>query len=123
MRRLYLENWLGDRGYDVYRLISERTYARRAALREWLRDNGYDPDQILVFEDSSVQPGTSAERLTSTQSMPVCVCGLRIWKRTQRVWPMKQLPGKAKEVTLASGHSDTHSGKADLARWQDRRSL
>ena len=55
VRRLYLENWLGDRGYDAYRLISDPTYARRSALREWLKDNGYEPDKLLVFEDLSVQ--------------------------------------------------------------------
>ncbi len=51
VRRLYLEAWLGDRGYDVYQLISDRTYSRRSTLREWLRDEGYDPDKILAFED------------------------------------------------------------------------
>ena len=53
VRRLYLENWLGDRGYDAYQLISDPTYARRSALREWLKDNGYEADKLLVFEDSS----------------------------------------------------------------------
>ena len=43
MRRLYLENWLGDRGYDVYRLISEPTYARRASLARMAADKGYRP--------------------------------------------------------------------------------
>ncbi len=51
VRSLYLEAWLGDRGYDVLRLISDPTYARRSTLREWLRDKGYDPDTILVFDD------------------------------------------------------------------------
>jgi DNA-directed RNA polymerase subunit beta len=51
VRRLYLENWLGERDYDVYQIISDVTYARRSTMREWLRDQGYNPDEILVFED------------------------------------------------------------------------
>ncbi len=33
VRLLYLEQYLGPRGYDVYRLTSEKNYARRAAMR------------------------------------------------------------------------------------------
>jgi DNA-directed RNA polymerase subunit beta len=47
VRRLYLEEWLGQRGYDVYQLISDDWYARRSVLAEWLRDRGYEPDRIL----------------------------------------------------------------------------
>ena len=54
VRRLYLEAWLGERGYDVYQLISDPTYARRSTLREWLRDEDYEPDQILAFEDVEI---------------------------------------------------------------------
>ncbi len=54
VRRLYLEQWLGERGYDVFRLVSDKTYARRMTLREWLRDNGYNPDELLAFEDARV---------------------------------------------------------------------
>ncbi|MGB2962355.1 MAG: DNA-directed RNA polymerase subunit beta [Anaerolineales bacterium] len=53
-RRLYLEHWLGERGYDVYNLVSDEIYARRTVLKEWLRDRGYEPDQILFFEDQEI---------------------------------------------------------------------
>ncbi len=53
-RRLFLENWLGERGYDIYKLVSDEIYARRTVLREWLRDKGYEPDQILFFEDKDI---------------------------------------------------------------------
>jgi DNA-directed RNA polymerase subunit beta len=53
-RRLFLENWLGERGYDIYKLVSDEIYARRTVLREWLRDKGYEPDQILFFEDKEI---------------------------------------------------------------------
>jgi DNA-directed RNA polymerase subunit beta len=52
VRLMFMEEYLGKRGYDVYRLASEQVYARRSYLREWLRDHGYDPDKALVFEDS-----------------------------------------------------------------------
>jgi DNA-directed RNA polymerase subunit beta len=50
VRRLYLEQWLGERGYDVYRIATELDYARRSAAEEWLREEGFDPDIILAFE-------------------------------------------------------------------------
>ena len=53
-RRLYLENWLGELGYDVYQLVSDEVYARRSVLKEWLREKGYDPDEILFFEDEEI---------------------------------------------------------------------
>jgi DNA-directed RNA polymerase subunit beta len=53
-RRLYLENWLGDLGYDVYKLVSDENYAMRSVLTEWLKEKGYDPDQILFFEDQDI---------------------------------------------------------------------
>ena len=33
VRNLYIEQWLGERGYDVYRLISDKVYARRSVMR------------------------------------------------------------------------------------------
>jgi len=54
VRRLYMEMWLGELDYDVYRLISDETYARRSVVREWLRENGFNPDGILSFENQEV---------------------------------------------------------------------
>ena len=50
VRGLYLEYWLGSRGYDVNRLAIDLDYARRSTASEWLKDNGYDPEGILAFE-------------------------------------------------------------------------
>ena len=47
VRRLYLEQWLGERGYDVYRL-NEVDYARHATVTEWLRDHEIDPATIFT---------------------------------------------------------------------------
>jgi len=54
VRQLYLEGYLGERGYDVYDLYKV-DYARDATVREWLRDHGYDPDTIFYSEDSDPQ--------------------------------------------------------------------
>jgi len=51
VRRLYLEYWLGERGYDVYLMNSDHQYARESVAREWLRDHGYEPDKIFASED------------------------------------------------------------------------
>ncbi len=51
VRNMYLEEWLGDNGYDVYRIVSDEIYARRSVLREWLKEKEYDPEKILAFED------------------------------------------------------------------------
>jgi len=51
---LYLEQWLGERGYQVYNLTETPNYARRATAREWLRDKGYEPDDILAFEEAQI---------------------------------------------------------------------
>jgi DNA-directed RNA polymerase subunit beta len=74
VRRLYMEAWLGERGYDVYQLISDPTYARRSTLREWLRDEGYDPDKILAFEDAEVPVGDR-----EAQDENAVDASLRLW--------------------------------------------
>jgi DNA-directed RNA polymerase subunit beta len=50
VRRLYLEEYLGERGYDVYDLY-KIDYARDATAREWLRDHKLDPEAIFYPED------------------------------------------------------------------------
>jgi len=74
VRRLYLEVWLGDRGYDIYRLISDYTYARRSTLKEWLRDHSCEPEEIMVFEDDLIGETEQLER--DQRAVNTC---LRIW--------------------------------------------
>jgi DNA-directed RNA polymerase subunit beta len=80
VRRLYLENWLGERGYDVYQIISDVTYARRSTVREWLHDQGYDPGTILVFEDSEVP--LDARENTDLTAIDAC---LRLWLKGRSI--------------------------------------
>jgi len=85
VRNLYLEAWLGERGYDVYQLVSDRVYARRSVLREWLRDHNFDPDQILAFEDKNLLPAERA--VLDKAARNAC---LRLW--------MHQLGEEASDV-------------------------
>jgi DNA-directed RNA polymerase subunit beta len=78
VRRLYMEQWLGEKGYDVYSMISDRTYARRAVLQEWLRENGYDPDQIIAFED--VDFDSEKRRFQGEQAVAAC---LKLWLQSE----------------------------------------
>jgi DNA-directed RNA polymerase subunit beta len=50
VRNLYLEEWLGKRGYDISKLAIDVPYARKATVTEWLKEKGFDPDSILAFE-------------------------------------------------------------------------
>lgn len=74
VRRLYLESWLGEKGYDVYQLISDVVYARRSVLREWLREKGYDPEQILAFEDMDIP--VDQREVQDERAINAC---LRLW--------------------------------------------
>jgi len=51
VRLLYLENWLGGKGYDVYKFSTDNNYARQITLIEWLRDKGYKPEEMLDFKN------------------------------------------------------------------------
>jgi DNA-directed RNA polymerase subunit beta len=78
VRNLYLENWLGDLGYDVYRLISDQVYARRSVLAEWLREHGFNPDEILSFENEKI----SASQRPDQDARAINAC-LRLWIHDQ----------------------------------------
>jgi len=73
VRLLYLENWLGARGYDVYRLKSDSNYARRCNVTEWLRDLGFDAENVLSFDDIGK---VSVELQKNQNAIDAC---LRLW--------------------------------------------
>jgi len=99
VRRLYLENWLGDLGYDVYQLISDSTYARRIVLTEWLREKGFDPETTLAFEDAVLTEEQRSER----DANAIMVC-LRLWLDSEGVEVAKldneDLAAKAQEMVM-----------------------
>lgn len=113
VRRLYLEYWLGERGYDVYRLISDPVYARRSTLREWLNDQGFDPDQILVFGDE----GLSFIETQNRDKAAMLACQ-RIWLRSQGYdtadLPDDAVAGKTSDISLQMGRPIPTIGKQIL---------
>jgi len=74
VRNLFLEEWLGKREYDVYKLVSDYQYARRAVLNEWLKDQGFNPDEILDFDDMKIPEHERPEQ--DTRAVLAC---LRLW--------------------------------------------
>jgi DNA-directed RNA polymerase subunit beta len=112
VRLLYLEQWLGERGYSMYQLTEQEGYAnaRRATLREWLRDHGYDPDTLLAFEDDQL----SVEEHVAKDQKVVNAC-LRLWLVAQGAEQDgvadEQLAKKAHEVMLQTGHPVPVLGK------------
>jgi DNA-directed RNA polymerase subunit beta len=113
VRRMYLEIWLGDRGYDVYRLISDYLYARRSVLKEWLRDHDFDPEMVLAFENVDPKSQTRSEKDVYT----VLTC-LRVWLMDQgediSKLPDEALRGKAADVSMVKGVPVPILGKQTL---------
>jgi len=97
VRRLYLEQWLGERGYDVYRL-NEVNYARHAAVTEWLRDHDFEP--ATIFTDGIPVP---SQRETYNQNA-VRAC-LKLWLHTfgHDDVPEEKLETTIQAVTLEWG--------------------
>jgi len=117
VRKLYIEEWLGDRDYDIYQLVSDNTYARRAVLREWLRDHKYEPDEILDFGGNIEQEiSTSAVKEKGQKAIDVC---LRLWldyvgEKVSASDAIEQLLEKSVEVTLSTGQPAPIFGKQVL---------
>jgi len=114
VRRLYLENWLGGKGYELDLLATDTRYARRAALREWLRDNGYNPDDLLVFEDSSIP----AIKHSAYDRLAIEAC-LRFWaesldRKTGNIKNLESLRIFADELMLETGEPVPILGKQVL---------
>lgn len=98
VRLLYLEEWLGERDYDVYELSANPSYARRSAMREWLRDEGFDPDKITAFESEQIDESERHDQ--DTRAIEAC---LRLWMQYHGVNVKKSVIGdelrdKAREV-------------------------
>ena len=113
VRHLYLEAWLGERGYDVYQLVSDRLYARRSVLKEWLRDHGFDPDKILAFEDNEIQPAERANQ--DVRAVEAC---LRLWLHEYgedaKNIPQEALWERAEKMMLHTGKPIPLLGKLIL---------
>jgi len=112
VRRLYMEYWLGDLGYDINELKENVLYARRSVLHEWLRDHEFDPDRILYFSGS----GKNYSRQEMDQNA-VMTC-LRMWIHENGVdaWdlPDEEVRLKSEEVMLETSTPIPTLGKQVL---------
>jgi DNA-directed RNA polymerase subunit beta len=113
VRRLYLEIWLGDRGYDVYRLVSDPLYARQSVLKEWLSEQGFDPQQVLAFENVSANASVQDAKVKEAVN-----CCLRLWLKDHdediASLTDEALAGRAADVSLESGDPVPTLGKLVL---------
>jgi DNA-directed RNA polymerase subunit beta len=113
VRRLYMESWLGDLDYDVYKLISDSTYARRSVLIEWLKEKGFDPQVTLAFEDEKL----SEEERTLRDENAVEAC-LRLWLEDQgekvKKLSIERLFTRVNEIVLTSNKAVPIFGKKIL---------
>jgi DNA-directed RNA polymerase subunit beta len=108
VRRLYMEQWLGERGYDVYRL-NEVDYARHATVTEWLRDHDIDP--ATVFTDKT--PAPSQRKMYNENAIRACT---RLWLHTlgHDNVPDKELETVTKATMLELGLPSPTLGKQVL---------
>jgi DNA-directed RNA polymerase subunit beta len=74
VRLLYLEQWLGEKGYDASRFQTELDYARVSTVHEWLRENGYEPTDILEVGDVPI----GAPELRDVDQRTIEAC-LALW--------------------------------------------
>jgi DNA-directed RNA polymerase subunit beta len=116
VRKLYIEQWLGDRDYDIYQLVSDPTYARRAVLREWLRDHKYDPDKLLDFGDDGQEVPATVSKEKGQEAIEAC---LRLWldfegEKVSSSDDLDKLLENAVEVTLRTGEPAPIFGKQVL---------
>ena len=102
VRLLYLENWLGGKGYDVYKFSTDTNNARQITLIEWLRDKGYKPEELLAFENQQDLKGDSDEM----DKKAVLAC-LKIWLETHGKDTKKtadeKIRAKANQVMVKTG--------------------
>ena len=98
VRRLYLEDWLGNKKeYDLDLIATDLTYARRTAMREWLRDHDFDPDAILLFDKA-----VPATERAPYDLAAVDAC-LRMWLEQMG----NKVPSNAKEETVRAKATET----------------
>ncbi len=53
-RHLFISSWVDGLGYDMERLDTDQTYARRVVAREWLRSRGWDSSEIFPPDDEEL---------------------------------------------------------------------
>ena len=110
VRRMYLEVWLGDRGYDIYKLISDPIYTRHSVVKEWLSEQGYEPDNIISTELFSKVGAERDKR--AEQAIKAC---LELWTKRKGVdiqgLSEDEIRARAAQITLDTGDPVPTLGK------------
>ncbi|MCC6148326.1 MAG: DNA-directed RNA polymerase subunit beta [Anaerolineaceae bacterium] len=115
VRMLFLEGWLGDKGYDIVRIVDRAnvTYARQVTLAEWLRENKFEPEEIVAYE--SIPNNAPAIRPLDLKAIEVC---LKVWleRNGENVTAqnLEQLRKDAEEFMTRSGEPTPILGKQIL---------
>jgi len=113
VRLLYLENWLGGKGYDVYKFSTDTNYARQITLIEWLHDKGYKSEELLAFKNRRDLEGDSDE-----MDKKVVLACLKIWLETHGKGTEKtadeKIRAKANRVMAKTGDPLPILGKQTL---------
>ncbi len=73
VRGMYMSEWLGDE-FDLERLATDYTYARRSVLKRWLDEKGFPANGVLAFDVSNL----SVEERARRDENAVTAC-LRLW--------------------------------------------
>ena len=112
-RRLYLDTWLRGKKYSRELMATNELYARRAAAAEWLRGLELNPDELLVFEDSTVP--VLGRQAVDKQVIDVC---LRMWMEDHghkgNRWEGEDLRRRADALAVESGDPLPTLGKQAL---------
>jgi DNA-directed RNA polymerase subunit beta len=109
-RLLYLTALVEDHGYDIERLRLDEVYAHRVFLREWLREKGYDTDVLLSFEND---PRNHAERAESDRQAILACLQLWLVDRgvDAAALSLEQAVERAGQVALEIGDPPPTVGK------------
>jgi DNA-directed RNA polymerase subunit beta len=104
VRLLYLEQWLGEKGYDASRFQTELDYARVSTVHEWLRENGYEPTDILEVGDVPI----GAPELRDVDQRTIEAC-LALWlkERGQEVPAGATVEEVRRQAEAYMGESNT----------------
>jgi DNA-directed RNA polymerase subunit beta len=110
VRLLYLENWLGGKGYDVSRIALDQYYARMMTVRQWLIEKGYNPEELISFESV---PYSRNEDEKDPKAITAC---LKLWLESMGYEdiPAEELSLKAAQVMLETGMPVPTLGKQVL---------